>query len=92
MYRIYNLKHGKYQCHSAPTHFQLDNNGELNYNKPTRWVARNEERTFALFCLVLIEDFWTGLLSVNICDSKKQNNLHTMLLLTYKLLHRAVDD
>ena len=64
-----------------------------DYKKPTRWVARNEERLFALFCLVLIGDVWTGLLSVNECDSKKQKNLHTMLLLlTNTLLQCVVDD
>ena len=90
MYRIYDTKHAKYQCRIAPTHFQLYNNGELNYKKNTRWEARNEERRFALSCLVSIGNVWTGLLSVNKCDSKKQKSLHTMLLLlTNTLLHRV---
>ena len=46
-----------------------------DYKKNTRWVARNEERLFALFCLVLIGDVCTGLLSVNECDIKKQKKI-----------------
>ena len=50
MNRLYNTKLAKYQCHSTPTHFQLDNNGELDYkNHALGGKKRGASVCFVLF-------------------------------------------